>query len=124
MNPGFPLWPSLGTVTCDMGAYGGYGWTGYTGLSESCSHPVSGDTYFSISPNPIRATATVSMSYPPGSNPSIVLYDLSGRRIMGPMTHEPVGTSLIDLSSLSPGTYLFAVQWEDMISSVKFMKVN
>jgi hypothetical protein len=79
LNPGYALWPALGTLRNDMGAYGGPSALGWTGIEEYdqpkkqlISHAVQ------IYPNPFRNTAKIRFSI---QNSNIRIYDASGRMV-------------------------------------------
>jgi len=84
-NPGMALWPSLGTVRNDMGAYGGQGsiyWTEpWTGITENVTSPDPIAISQFCFPNPFSTSLSVSFSLPEASLMTLSVYDLSGRLV-------------------------------------------
>jgi predicted outer membrane repeat protein len=80
LNPGYALWPALGTVRNDMGVYGGPGISGWVGIEEQPANPV-------IERNTISATILAGpLTLPEGKKCRV--YDITGR-VMEPDKIQP-----------------------------------
>ncbi len=116
-NPGYALWPSFGTVTSDMGVYGGprccyLGQTtvGAEELPDTC-HPVDG--VFDCFPNPFCDQLHIKMRLKEDQAITISLTDSNGRRVvlLGPAAW-PAGEHLLSFGLAErrivqvPGVYL------------------
>lgn len=60
-NPGFALWPALGTLTNDMGAFGGDGLGEYTG-AEDPVFPQTPSSSISVYPNPFNPFTQIRLN--------------------------------------------------------------
>jgi hypothetical protein len=90
-NPGFALWPALGTVRNDMGAFGGPHCTligsSVIGIKEYGTNPIITDyTLFQNYPNPFNPTTNIRYRVPSGSIPNsklvtLKIYDILGHEL-------------------------------------------
>jgi hypothetical protein len=110
-NPGMGLWPALGTVRCDMGAYGGGGacwWGGSTGMEESAPGGLPAGTLTCL-PNPAGEVVTLHLDRGITPGDRILVTDLSGRVRME-MLPDPAAWSArevsINLGDLPSGFYM------------------
>ena len=82
VNPGYALWPSLGTVRNDMGVYGGSGAGGWVGVA-SCDElyiPSAlslGQNY----PNPFNPNTTLTFEIPKPGYVSLIIYNIQGMEV-------------------------------------------
>ena len=82
-NPGFALYPAMGTIHNDMGAYGGQGAAGWVGVSKrlfSKQYPKS-YSLFQNYPNPFNPETSLSFELPEAGKVSLIVYDVQGREI-------------------------------------------
>lgn len=80
-NPGFALWPALGALRNDMGAYGGGGagcWVKTEGESIAI---VNCEVSLVLSPNPCSSLLSIHVILTEDTNASLSIYDLSGRMV-------------------------------------------
>ncbi|HMR40187.1 MAG TPA: T9SS type A sorting domain-containing protein [Ignavibacteria bacterium] len=102
-NPGQALWPALGTVRNDMGAYGG-------GLSHVISNTVVSVNNFSSLSDP--EGFKLYQNYPNPFNPETVIsYELQASNHVKLLVYDILGNEVATLvnEKLSPGTYF--VKW-------------
>lgn len=108
-NPGYALWPAMGLIRNDMGAFGGSS-TGYwlsVEEEESAALSEAGLRLRSF-PNPFKTSCTVCYELPEFSHAVIQVYDLSGR-LVNTLVDEDLSTGMysvyMDGSNLYPGVY-------------------
>lgn len=70
---------------------------------------------FSISPNPVQSTLTISMGEHSNIIKTIKVYDISGRQVLSNFT----STENINVSGLSNGSYVIAIETEDNVTLTK-----
>ncbi|MFO8183961.1 MAG: T9SS type A sorting domain-containing protein [Candidatus Aegiribacteria sp.] len=113
INPGFALWPALGTVTNDAGAFGGQGtgyWTGIVdGVPGGTCHVIPVQAW----PNPSAESLRI-IFYPRESvDVDISIYDTSGRLVLFRKLSdiEPVcHTETLDIGEMPSGLYICVVE--------------
>ncbi|MDM7993479.1 MAG: FlgD immunoglobulin-like domain containing protein [Candidatus Fermentibacter sp.] len=102
-EPGFALWPAMGTVRNDMGAFGGNGaffWYGLaTGIPGGCIDTAT----IGIESNPSFGQVHLSVGTAVESSASIDFFDMSGRIVAS-----------VDLGNLDAGTHM--VTWTGALS--------
>lgn len=79
-NPGFALFPSLGTVRNDMGAFGGAGSSSWVGIVKG--EPSPAPEAFRLDqnfPNPFNAQTLIRFSLAQSAFVKLTVYDLQGR---------------------------------------------
>ena len=87
MNLGSAVWPALGTIRNDMGAYGGPGSMNLGSFPVTSVELPPGQTIpdrFSVSgsyPNPFNPSTTLEIHLPQSEFVRIVVYDLLGREV-------------------------------------------
>ncbi|MCK4655364.1 MAG: right-handed parallel beta-helix repeat-containing protein, partial [Candidatus Cloacimonetes bacterium] len=84
-NPGFALYPSMGTIINDMGAYGGpnaSGWIYVSVEDELVIEPVLCNLYQNY-PNPFNPITTISfnISRKDAKNAKIIIYNIKGQKV-------------------------------------------
>lgn len=109
--PGMAQWPALGTVRCDMGAFGGNGaawWEGATGIVGS-GRSLQPCLAVNCLPNPAGGTVVIRIEDGFVTGDRILVLDLTGRiRIdlpAGPVATGAEGAQ-INLGDLSSGLYV------------------
>ena len=83
LNPGYALWPALGTVRNDMGAYGGPVTSGWVGIEENTIRPMLDATrLLEIYPNPFRHSTDIRYQITDDSKDLVMsIYDVAGRKV-------------------------------------------
>ncbi len=79
-NSGLPLWPAMGTLTTDMGAYGGMGNEYLDNESDPSAPQVTGVS-LSVYPNPFNPETTIAMSIPSNEPVTLAIYNIRGQVI-------------------------------------------
>ncbi|MBN1433786.1 T9SS type A sorting domain-containing protein [Candidatus Fermentibacterales bacterium] len=113
-DPGHALWPSLGGLRNDMGAYGGGGSGGFTAVESSHASVSSGPSLGLVRPNPSSGQAVVEISLPESAEVALSLFSLDGRVVHSARDGwTPAGTHTFSLGTgakLRPGVYLVVVE--------------
>ncbi|MDM7993123.1 MAG: hypothetical protein QUS11_07390 [Candidatus Fermentibacter sp.] len=112
-SPGYPLWPSLGLIRNDMGAFGGplsVYWTNrMTGIGqEEGQSSGPGRPALHVSPNPASSFCIASLDLPSNGMVDLWVTDSSGRRVVSSYTGMlPSGLHVfeLDLSGQPCGMY-------------------
>ena len=113
-SPGYALWPALGTVTNDMGAYGGGGAGLWTGISEPEGGPPQPQQgiVLMLTGNPFGSVLRAEAVLPVRTRARLILFDLAGRAIIlrdcGTIGAGSVGLSL-PAGGLCPGVYFLVL---------------
>jgi hypothetical protein len=120
-NPGYALWPSLGTVRNDMGAYGGPGARGdeVAGIEDEENLPGQYSLWQNY-PNPFNATTIISFSIPEPEQVTLTVYDLLGREVRTMVDeYRQAGIHHITFyaSDLASGIYFYRVQAGNSVNS-------
>lgn len=110
INPGYALWPAMGTLLNDMGAYGGGGVGYWLAVEEPEDPSLPPETpQLRVFPNPFTTTCTVCFELDEASHVTVDVYDLSGRlvervfdREAGPGDHA----AWLDATGLPAGVYV------------------
>ena len=108
-NPGYALWPAMGYVRNDMGAFGGGGVNYWLTVEEEESSPVEGDLSIRSFPNPFSSSCTVCYQLDETSQVNLSVFDLSGRLVETLVDASvPAGlySEYFDGSDLCSGMYL------------------
>ena len=113
-NPGYALWPAMGYLRNDMGAFGGGG-VGYwlSAEEEQEEEPLFQGTFSLGSfPNPFTSSCTVCFKLDEPSYVDLSVYDLSGR-LVEVVSDEYVAAGMhsrhLDGSGLASGVYLIRI---------------
>jgi hypothetical protein len=112
MTPGYALWPSLGTIRNDMGAYGGGGAGVWTGMEEGESpEPLPGNILAAF-PNPMAGLAVARIVQPTRAQATLSLYDLSGRLVLTLFTGElEPGEQFLPIDARALGTGMYFLRF-------------
>jgi hypothetical protein len=130
MNPGFALWPALGGLRNDMGAYGGPGSAPLgsfpvTDVNDGGSGQVPHRYLLEQNyPNPFNPETEIGYQVPEARHVILKIYDLVGREvatlvneIKSPGRHEVTW----DASGLASGIYLYRMQAGEYVATKKFV---
>jgi len=111
-NPGNALWPAMGNLRNDMGAFGGGGVNYWLSLEEEETSFEVGTLPLHTFPNPFKSSCTVSYQLSEPSRVSLSVFDISGR-LVKTLADEYVlsgqHTECFDASDLCPGVYLIRI---------------
>lgn len=80
-NPGYALFPAMGTITNDMGAFGGLGFQNYTD-SHNDIIPAESAIALKVFPNPFNPQTTISFKVKNAESAQIVIYNIRGQKII------------------------------------------
>lgn len=125
MHPGYALWPALGTIRNDMGAYGGGGAGGWLGIieEETTTFP-GGFSLLQNYPNPFNIVTTIPFTMPTASCVSLTIYNVHGRVIstlIDGWRSAGVHKVAFDASGLSSGVYIYRMNAGEFIASGKMV---
>jgi hypothetical protein len=126
MNPGYALWPALGGLRNDMGAYGGGGVGYWVGIEEGQPPTPSDGLTLRVFPNPLRGSATLVFELAQPGPADLRVYDLSGRLIQDLFSGDIVSGPMscwLDGSRLPSGVYLASVRSGDQSKTVRLVKL-
>jgi hypothetical protein len=108
-NPGYALWPAMGTTRNDMGAFGGGGVNYWLGVEEEESSSPEAGLVLKSFPNPFSSSCTVCFQLEHPSDVVLSVFDLSGR-LVETLVDEVVPAGMyseyLDGSDLCSGMYL------------------
>jgi hypothetical protein len=79
-NPGYALWPALGLLRNDMGAYGGGGAAYWLGIAEEPAPPFQ-EVSLDVFPNPFSTIAAVVFQLPESGRVELRVFDIIGRLV-------------------------------------------
>lgn len=75
-------------------------------------------------PNPAFNSITLKDETPFSSNTKFSIYDLQGRKIKDLKSNLHSSTQTFDISSLSLGIYFLKIRNEELVETLKFIKIN
>lgn len=111
-NPGYALWPALGTIRNDMGAYGGQGVCYWVGITEEPAPP-AGEASLAAFPNPFSLMTAVIFQLPEPGMAALQVFDAAGR-LVETLTDGEFDTDshaeVFYASDLPSGVYLCRLQ--------------
>ncbi len=119
-NPGYALWPAMGLIRNDMGAFGGSGVDYWLTVEEEESSPIEGALSLKSFPNPFSTSCTVCYQLDEASQVNLSVFDLSGRLVETLVnTSVPAGmySEYFDGSGLCSGMYLIRLVAGDLSTS-------
>ncbi|MCK4671299.1 MAG: T9SS type A sorting domain-containing protein, partial [Candidatus Aegiribacteria sp.] len=108
-NPGYALWPAMGTTRNDMGAFGGGAVNYWLSVEEEESSPAETNLILTSFPNPFSTSCTVCYQLVETSQVNLSVFDLSGRLVENLVDEVvPAGmySEYLDGSGLCSGMYL------------------
>lgn len=129
-NPGFALYPARGTITNDMGAYGGPNAFAWNPVSVEDDIIIVNPALCQLSqnfPNPFNPSTTIKFSIPEDSRIEISVYNIKGQKVITLANGEYAKGSYsviwdgIDGSnnSISSGVYLYKLNVNGKTEAVK-----
>jgi len=108
-SPGYALWPAMGYLRNDMGAFGGGGVDYWLTVEEEEFSPVERELSLRFFPNPLSSSCTVLYQLEEASEVNLSVFDLSGR-LVETLVDEFVPSGMysehFDSSELCSGMYL------------------
>jgi hypothetical protein len=132
-NPGYALYPAMGTVRNDMGAYGGPGAAGgdfvnavESKIEELANIPQSFELFQNY-PNPFNPVTTIKYELPRPSEVTIIVHNMLGQvvRILA-QGKQPAGYYSISWDGkdnlgqpVASGVYLYSLRTKDLIKTHK-----
>jgi hypothetical protein len=119
-NPGYALWPAMGYLRNDMGAFGGGGVNYWLTVEEEESSPHEAGLVLKSFPNPFSTSCTVCYQLDETSQVNLSVYDLSGRLVETLVDASvPAGmySEYLDGSGLCSGIYLIRLVAGDVSTS-------
>ena len=119
-NPGYALWPAMGYLRNDMGAFGGGGVNYWLTVEEEESSTIEGVLSLKSFPNPFSTSCTVCYQLEEASHVNLSVYDLSGRLVETLVDQVvPSGqySEYFDASDLFSGMYLIRLVAGDLSTS-------
>jgi len=128
-NPGFALWPAMGTLRNDMGAYGGPNAASWiiVGIEDDETEELQTPTEFELSqnyPNPFNPSTTIQYSIKERASVEIILYDILGRQVVVLVNEEQdAGYYKIDFNAgrLASGIYFYRLLAKDFVETKKMV---
>ncbi len=130
-NPGFALYPSLGTIRNDMGAYGGPMRELLPAVVTSVKGNEQGSNFpdfqlYQNYPNPFNPETKIEFSIPEKSHVTLKVYDILGKEIATLVNEEKQkGIYSINFNSdklnLSSGIYFYRLESGNYISIKKLL---
>ncbi len=96
VNPSLALWPSMGTLRNDMGAYGGPDGASTVETQDPSITTPAMKSMLSVYPNPFNPTTTISLSIPKemaGNPVTLSIYNLKGQLVKTLINNQVVKTS-------------------------------
>jgi hypothetical protein len=130
-NLGFALWPAMGTLRNDMGAYGGpnaASWTiTVTAVEDDKDEGMKTPTDFELAqnyPNPFNPSTTIQYSIKERSLVELVLYDILGAQVVVLVNEEQeAGNYKINFNDgrLVSGVYFYRLKAGNFIETKKMV---
>ena len=127
LNPGYAIWPAMGYLRNDMGAFGGGSIDYWLSVEEEESSSAERSLPLHSFPNPFSSSCTVSYQLDEASHVTLSVFDLSGRLIKT-ITDEfaPAGiySENFDGSGLCSGVYLIRLRAGNAVTSKRCVVVR
>ena len=91
-HSGMPLWPAMGTLATDMGAYGGLGnsWLDTDDDPDDPVAPKVTGVAMSVYPNPFNPETTIALSIPDNQPVTLTIYNVRGQLIRTLLDNDKV----------------------------------
>jgi len=127
INPGFPLWPAMGTLQNDIGAYGGPHSTWVVVSVEYDEVEGQLPKRYILSqnyPNPFNPSTKIKYTVPHSSNIVIKVFDILGSEIETLVNEEkPVGTYELTwyVGNLPSGVYFYQLRAGSSVETKKMV---
>jgi len=127
LNPGYAIWPAMGYLRNDMGAFGGSGINYWLSVVEEGASLEVGTLPLHIFPNPFSSSCTISYQLEEASQVNLSVFDLSGR-LVKTLTNEHLHSGrhseYFDGSNLCSGVYLIKLVAGDAAASRRCVVVR
>ena len=133
-NPGYALWPAMGTLRNDMGAYGGPFATSWNiivaRIEDDETDELKTPTEFELSqnyPNPFNPSTTIQYSIKERASVELVLYDILGREVEVLVKEEQdAGYYKVNFNAerLASGIYFYRIQASDFVETKKMILIR
>ena len=126
-SPGYALWPAMGYLRNDMGAFGGSGIDYWLSVEEEEISFAESSLPLHVFPNPFSSTCSVCFQLEKASQVYLSVFDLSGRLVQTLADeHVPSGqhSEQFDASDLCPGVYLIRIVAGDVSASQRCVVVR
>ena len=120
-NPGYALWPSMGTVRNDMGAYGGpraISWI-ITDVDDESQFTNEIPVGFHLSqnyPNPFNPSTTIEFALPTPGFVRLSIFNILGEKVATPVSEDLTAGSYKyewDATELTSGIYFYRLKAGD-----------
>jgi PKD repeat protein len=133
-DPGFALWPAMGTLTNDMGVFGGEGFFEYVSSEDNLVNIIS-HSDLKVYPNPFNPTTNISLQInsEDAVHPvTLGIYNIKGQLVKTIVNNEIVNNNPcfvwngIDNSGLrtSSGIYLVKLETASSVSTQKIIMLK
>jgi len=130
-NLGYALWPAMGTIRNDMGAYGGPNAANWniivTAIEDEEAKDLQIPTEFELAqnyPNPFNPSTTIQYGIKERSSVELILYDILGAQVTVLVNEEQdAGFYNVNFNAgrLASGVYLYRIQAGDFIQTKKMV---
>ena len=129
-NSGYALWPAMGTIRNDMGAYGGpnaASWNILTGIEDDENEELNIPVEYELTqnyPNPFNPSTTINYSLKERSQVELILYDILGRQVEVLVKEEQnAGYYNINFNAgkLASGVYIYRIKAGDFVETKKMV---
>ena len=131
-KPGYALYPALGIVRNDIGAYGGPNssdWlvTAVASKPEELANLPKTFELFQNYPNPFNPTTTIKYQLPKSTELSLIIYNMLGQ-VVKTLVNEKQSAGYYTLywdgtteqgSAVASGVYLYCLRTKDFVKSRK-----
>ncbi len=124
--PGSALFPAMGGLRNDMGAYGGGSHSFFTAV-ERITFATDAFFLFRNYPNPFNPETQIQYALPKSVHVSIYIYDIMGREVMqlvNEVQERGIHTVKCDAASLSTGIYVYQLLTPEFQDSRKMMVIK
>lgn len=119
-NPGYALWPAMGTTRNDMGAFGGGAVNYWLTVEEEEFSPPEAMLVLKSFPNPFSSSCTVCYQLAEASHVVLSVFDLSGRLVetlVDDVVPAGMYSEYLDGSGLCSGMYLIRLVAGEHVAS-------
>jgi len=121
LNPGFALWPAMGSLRSDMGAYGGPGVIGWNIITSIKMQPEIGEIperfeLFQNYPNPFNPQTTIAYQLTSPTKVKLNIYNMLGEKITSLISDkQPAGYYKIvwDATGYASGVYFYRLETDE-----------
>jgi len=130
-NLGYALWPAMGTIRNDMGAYGGPNAASWniivTGIEDDETEDLQLPTEFELAqnyPNPFNPSTTIQYAIKERSHVELKLYDILGQEVKVLVYEEQAaGYYKVNFNArqLASGVYIYRIQANDFVETKKMV---